>query len=112
MRRRPEEDVPLEQVQVGDRAPRPPGREGAGRRRRSLEGTSGRRVDGDRRADPGREAPRDSAVTGGTVNGTGSFVMGAERVGSDTMLAQIVALVSEAQRTRAPIQRLADVVAG
>ncbi len=50
-------------------------------------------------------------VTGGTVNGTGSFVMQAERVGSDTVLAHIVRLVSEAQRTRAPIQRLADVVA-
>ena len=50
-------------------------------------------------------------VTGGTVNGTGSFVMRAERVGSDTVLAQIVRMVSEAQRSRAPIQRLADVVA-
>jgi len=50
-------------------------------------------------------------VTGGTVNGTGSFVMQAERVGSDTVLAHIVRLVGEAQRTRAPIQRLADVVA-
>ena len=50
-------------------------------------------------------------VTGGTLNGTGSFVMRAERVGSDTVLAQIVRMVSEAQRSRAPIQRLADVVA-
>jgi len=50
-------------------------------------------------------------VTGATVNGTGSFLMRAERVGSDTMLAQIVQLVSQAQRTRAPIQRLADRVA-
>jgi Cu+-exporting ATPase len=49
-------------------------------------------------------------VTGGTVNGTGGFVMRAERVGSDTLLAQIVHMVSEAQRSRAPIQRLADVV--
>jgi len=47
-------------------------------------------------------------VTGGTVNGTGSFILRAERVGADTVLAQIVKLVSEAQRTRAPIQRLAD----
>jgi Cu+-exporting ATPase len=47
-------------------------------------------------------------VTGGTVNGTGSFVMRAERVGRDTLLARIVQMVSEAQRTRAPIQRLAD----
>lgn len=50
-------------------------------------------------------------VTGGTVNGTGSFIMKAERVGSDTVLARIVRLVGEAQRTKAPIQRLADVVA-
>ena len=50
-------------------------------------------------------------VTGGTVNGTGSFLMRAERVGAHTLLSQIVRLVSQAQRTRAPIQRLADVVA-
>jgi len=49
-------------------------------------------------------------VTGGTVNGTGSFVMRAERVGAETLLAQIVQMVAEAQRTRAPIQGLADVV--
>jgi Cu+-exporting ATPase len=49
-------------------------------------------------------------VTGGTVNGTGTFVMRAERVGSDTLLAQIVRMVSDAQRSRAPIQRLADTV--
>ena len=54
--------------------------------------------------EPGRR------VTGATINGTGSFVMRAERVGSDTVLAQIVRMVGEAQRTRAPIQRLADVV--
>jgi Cu+-exporting ATPase len=53
-----------------------------------------------------------SRVTGGTVNGTGSVIMEAQRVGSDTLLAQIVRLVSEAQRSRAPIQRLADTVAG
>ena len=51
-------------------------------------------------------------VTGGTVNGPGGFVMRAERVGRDTLLAQIVRMVSDAQRSRAPIQRLADVVAG
>ena len=51
-------------------------------------------------------------VTGGTVNGPGSFVMRAERIGSDTLLAQIVNMVGEAQRTRAPIQGLADKVAG
>jgi Cu+-exporting ATPase len=49
-------------------------------------------------------------VTGGTVNGTGGFTMLAERVGSETLLAQIVRMVSEAQRSRAPIQRLADTV--
>jgi P-type Cu+ transporter len=53
---------------------------------------------------PGQKA------TGGTLNGTGSFVMRAERVGAETLLAQIVQMVAEAQRTRAPIQRLADVV--
>jgi Cu+-exporting ATPase len=52
-----------------------------------------------------------SKVTGGTVNGTGSLVMRAERVGADTVLSQIVRLVGEAQRSRAPIQRLADTVA-
>ena len=52
-----------------------------------------------------------SKVVGGTINGTGSLVMRAERVGADTLLAQIVKMVSEAQRTRAPIQRLADKVA-
>lgn len=51
-------------------------------------------------------------ITGGTVNGTGTFLMQAERVGSETVLAQIVRMVSEAQRSRAPIQRLADVVSG
>ncbi|HKO92721.1 MAG TPA: HAD-IC family P-type ATPase, partial [Polyangiaceae bacterium] len=51
-------------------------------------------------------------VTGGTLNGQGSFVMRTERVGKDTLLAQIVALVSEAQRSRAPVQRLADAVSG
>ena len=51
-------------------------------------------------------------VTGGTVNGTGSLIMKAERVGRDTLLSQIVRLVGEAQRSRAPIQRLADKVSG
>jgi P-type Cu+ transporter len=59
---------------------------------------------------PVAKAPGDR-VTAGTVNGNGSFVMVAERVGSDTLLAQIVRLVGEAQRSRAPIQRLADRVA-
>ena len=51
-------------------------------------------------------------VTGGTLNQSGSFILRAERVGSDTVLAQIVQMVAEAQRSRAPIQRLVDVVAG
>jgi len=54
---------------------------------------------------------KDAKVTGGTLNGTGSIVIRAERVGSETLLSQIVAMVSEAQRTRAPIQRVADQVA-
>ena len=56
------------------------------------------------------EKVKDDKVTGGTVNGTGGFTMLAERVGSETLLAQIVRMVSEAQRSRAPIQRLADTV--
>jgi P-type Cu+ transporter len=57
------------------------------------------------------EKSRGDKLVGGTVNGTGALVMRAERVGSETMLAQIIRMVSEARRTRAPIQRLADVVA-
>ncbi len=59
---------------------------------------------------PIEKRPEDRVI-GGTVNATGSFVMRAERVGSETLLAQIVEMVSKAQRSRAPIQRLADVVA-
>ena len=51
-------------------------------------------------------------VTGGTINGSGGLVMRADRVGADTLLAHIVQMVAEAQRSRAPIQRTADVVAG
>ncbi len=58
------------------------------------------------------EKHRDDRVIGGTVNGTGGFLMRAEKVGSETLLAQIVHMVGEAQRSRAPIQRLADTVAG
>lgn len=54
----------------------------------------------------------DDSVTGGTINQTGSFLMRAERVGQDTVLAQIVEMVAAAQRSRAPIQRLADTVSG
>jgi Cu+-exporting ATPase len=55
---------------------------------------------------------KDGKVTGGTVNGTGSFVMKAEKVGNDTLLARIVQMVGNAQRSRAPIQRLADTFSG
>jgi Cu+-exporting ATPase len=58
------------------------------------------------------EKAKDDRVTGGTLNGTGTLVMRAERVGAETLLAQIVRMVGEAQRSRAPIQKLADVVAG
>jgi Cu+-exporting ATPase len=58
------------------------------------------------------EKKADDKVTGGTVNGTGTFIMQAQRVGSETLLSQIVEMVSEAQRSRAPIQRLADKVSG
>jgi Cu+-exporting ATPase len=58
------------------------------------------------------EKRRGDRVTGATVNGTGSFVMRADRIGSNTLLAQIVRMVSDAQRSRAPIQKLADQVAG
>jgi P-type Cu+ transporter len=59
---------------------------------------------------PAEKSPGDK-VTGATLNGTGTFVMRADRVGSDTLLAQIVRMVTEAQRSRAPIQKLADAVA-
>jgi Cu+-exporting ATPase len=104
-----ETDVPLEQVNVGDRLRVRPGEkipvDGA-----ILEGTSAvdeSMVSGE--PVPVEKRPGDT-VTGATINGTGGFVMRAERVGSDTLLAQIVRMVGEAQRSRAPIQRLADVV--
>jgi len=104
-----EEDVSLDQVQPGDRLRVRPGEripvDGV-----VLEGTSAV----DESMVTGEPIPVEktsgSRVTGGTVNGTGGFVMRAERVGSETLLAQIVHMVSEAQRSRAPIQRLADTV--
>ena len=106
-----EEDVPLTRVHVGDRLRVRPGEkvpvDGA-----VLEGTSAvdeSMVTGE--SLPVEKTPGDK-VTGGTVNGTGSLVMRAERVGKDTLLSRIVQRVGEAQRTRAPIQRLADTVAG
>jgi P-type Cu+ transporter len=105
-----EEDIPLDQVQSGDRLRVRPGEkvpvdgvvlEGSGSIDESM--VSGEPIPVEKSAG--------SKVTGATVNGTGSFIMRAERVGADTLLSQIVRLVGEAQRTRAPIQRLADVVA-
>jgi Cu+-exporting ATPase len=104
-----EPDVPLEHVQVGDRLRVRPGE------RVPVDGVV---IDGTTTVDEsmvtGEPIPVEKAagasVTGGTVNGTGTFVMEARRVGGDTLLAQIVRMVSEAQRSRAPIQRLADTV--
>jgi len=102
--------VPLEHIQPGDRLRVRPGErvpvDGVVLEGRSAVDES--MVTGE--SIPVAKAPS-SRVTGGTVNGTGGFVMRAERVGADMLLAQIVRMVSEAQRTRAPIQRLADVVA-
>jgi len=105
-----EDDVPLDQVNRGDRLRVRPGEkipvDGS-----VLEGASAV----DESMVTGEPIPEEKKagdhVTGGTVNVTGSFLMRAERVGNETLLAQIVAVVSEAQRTRAPIQHLADVVA-
>jgi Cu+-exporting ATPase len=106
-----DEEIPIAQVAVGDRLRVRPG--------------DGIPVDGV--VLEGRSAVDESMVTGesmpsakeaddklisGTVNGTGSLVMRADKVGLDTMLSRIVAMVAEAQRSRAPIQRLADIVAG
>ena len=105
-----EEDVPLDQVQVGDRLRVRPGEKVP---------VDGRVIEGSSAVDEsmvtGESIPVEKhdgeAVIGATVNTTGSFVMRAERVGSETMLARIVQMVAEAQRSRAPIQRLADIVA-
>ena len=102
-----EADEPLEQIHVGDRLRVRPGEKVP---------VDGAVLDGHSSVDESMvsgesipvEKSEGSKVIGGTVNGTGGFVMRAERVGSDTLLAQIVRMVSEAQRTRAPIQRLAD----
>jgi Cu+-exporting ATPase len=105
-----EEDVPVEDIVAGDTLRVRPGE------RIAVDGTV---VEGSSAVDEsmvtGEPIPAEksagSRVTGGTVNGTGSFLMRAERVGAETLLAQIVRMVSEAQRSHAPIQRLADVVA-
>ncbi|MDP3720126.1 MAG: heavy metal translocating P-type ATPase [Acidobacteriota bacterium] len=106
-----EEDIPVEHVQVGDRLRVRPGE------RIPVDGVVAEGVTTiDESMVTGEPIPVEKAVeakvTGGTVNGTGAFVMTAERVGADTLLAQIVRMVSEAQRSRAPIQRLADTVSG
>jgi Cu+-exporting ATPase len=104
-----EEDVPLEHVQVGDRLRVRPGEkvpvdgvviEGRSNVDESM--VSGEPV-------PVEKQPGDRLV-GATVNGTGALLMQAEKVGADTLLSRIVAMVAEAQRSRAPVQRLADVV--
>jgi Cu+-exporting ATPase len=104
-----EEDVSLAHVQPGDRLRVRPG-EKVPVDGRVLEGQSAV----DESMITGESLPVEKAagaqVTGGTVNGTGSLVMSAERVGKDTLLSRIVQRVTEAQRTRAPIQRLADKV--
>jgi Cu+-exporting ATPase len=106
-----ESDLPLEQVKVGDRLRVRPGEkvpvDGV-----VLEGTSSV----DESMISGEPIPVEKKtgdrVTGATVNANGSLIIRADRVGSDTLLAQIVRMVSEAQRSRAPIQKLADTVAG
>jgi Cu+-exporting ATPase len=104
-----DEEVPLDEVRQGDRLRVRPGDripvDGE-----VLEGRSGV----DEALVTGESMPVEkhagSKVTGGAINGSGSFVMRAERIGAESLLGQIVQLVAEAQRTRAPIQRLADVV--
>jgi len=104
-------DVPLEQMQVGDLLRVRPGEKVP---------VDGIITDGESAVDEslmtGEAIPVEKSiggrVIGGTINGTGTLVMRAERVGSQTLLAQIVRMVSEAQRSRAPVQRLADRVAG
>jgi P-type Cu+ transporter len=104
-----DEEVPLEDVHIGDHLRVRPG---------DSVPVDGVVIEGRSAVDESMvtgesmpvEKERDSKVIGGTINGTGSLVMRAEKVGSDTMLARIVHMVAEAQRSRAPIQRLADVV--
>jgi len=105
-----EHDVPIASVHVGDRLRVRPGEkipvdgvitEGQSFVDESM--VTGESVPAEKRTD--------DRVTGGTLNATGSFIMRADRVGESTLLAQIVRMVAEAQRTRAPIQRLADQIA-
>jgi Cu+-exporting ATPase len=106
-----EEDVPIERVTPGDTLRVRPG-ERVPVDAVVLEGTSAideSMVTGE--SIPVEKKPHDRVI-GATVNGTGSLLIRAERVGADTLLARIVQLVAEAQRSRAPIQKLVDVVAG
>jgi Cu+-exporting ATPase len=106
-----EEEIPLEEVKVGDRLRVRPG---------DKVPVDGEVVEGRSSIDEsmisGESIPVEKVagdkVTGATINGTGSLIMEAQRVGADTMLAQIVEMVASAQRSRAPIQKLADAVAG
>ena len=106
-----EEEIPLEDVVVGDRLRVRPGEKVP---------VDGEVVDGRSSVDesmisgepvPVEKTPGD-AVTGATIHGTGSLIIEATRVGADTMLSQIVEMVANAQRSRAPIQKLADVISG
>jgi Cu+-exporting ATPase len=106
-----DEEIPLSEVQVGDRLRIRPG-DGVPVDGIVLEGRSAvdeSMVTGESLS---VEKQPDARLIGGTVNGTGALVMRAEKVGSDTVLSRIVAMVAEAQRSRAPIQRMADTVAG
>ncbi len=104
-----EEEIPLDNIKPGDRLRVRPGEKVP---------VDGMVLEGESFVDESMitgepipvEKRRGDKVVGGTVNSTGGFVMQAEKVGSETLLAQIVRMVSEAQRSRAPIQRLADIV--
>jgi Cu+-exporting ATPase len=106
-----EQDVPLEQVQAGDLLRVRPGE------KVPVDGMVTEGVSSvDESMITGEPIPVEKhagdRVVGATVNGTGSLIMQAEKVGSETLLAQIVRMVAEAQRSRAPIQKLADIIAG
>ncbi len=106
-----EEEVPLDQIIAGDKIRVRPGE------KVPVDGTV---IEGHSVIDESMltgeavpvEKTVDDKVTGATLNGTGSFIMRAEKVGADTMLSQIVNMVAEAQRSRAPIQKYADMIAG